>query len=78
MGGSVCSNIFRIFDNSGIAVLTLMLDLLLTKFLSLYSIPQNLLLSFNFLVNSLVSYLMSRTFSFVFGQNFGPFVNNDI
>ena len=78
MVGSICSNIFRIFDNSGIAVLTLMLDLLLTKLLSLYSIPQNLLLSFNFLVNSLVSYLMPRTFPFVFGQNFGPFVNNDI
>ena len=73
MVGSICSNIFRIFDNSGIAVLTLMFDLLLTKLLSLYSIQ-----IFKFLVNSLVSYLMSSTFPFVFGQNFGPFVNNDI
>ena len=55
-----------------------MFDLLFTKLSSLYSIPQNLSLSFNFLVNSLVSDLMSNPFPFVVGQNFGPFVNNDI
>ena len=51
-----------------------MFDLLFTKLSSLYSIPQNLSLSFNFLVNSLVS----NPFPFVVGQNFGPFVNIDI
>ena len=55
-----------------------MFDLLFTKLSSLYSIPQNLSLSFSFLVNSLVSDLMSNPFPFVVGQNFGPFVNNDI
>ena len=78
MVGSICSNMFEIFDNSGIAVLTFMFDLLFTKLSSLYSIPPNLSLSFNFLVNYLVSDLMSNTFLFVVGQNFGPFVNNDI
>ena len=78
MVGSICSNMFEIFDNSGIAVLKFMFDLLFTKLSSLYSIPPNLSLSFNFLVNYLVSDLMSNTFLFVVGQNFGPFVNNDI
>ena len=78
MVDSICSNLFEIFGNSGIAVLTFMFDLLFTKVSSLYSIPQNLPLSFNFLVNSLVSGLMSNIFPFVVGQNFGPFVNNDI
>ena len=78
MVDSICSNMFEIFDNSGIAVLTFMFDLLFTKLSSLYSIPPNLSLSFNFLVNYLVSDLMSNTFPFVVGQNFGPFVNNDI
>ena len=55
-----------------------MLDLLFAKLSSSFSIPQNVSLSFNFLVNSLVSDLMSNTFPFVVGQNFGPFVNNNI
>ena len=55
-----------------------MRDLLFAKLSSSFSIPQNVSLSFNFLVNSLVSDLMSNTFPFVVGQNFGPFVNNDI
>ena len=78
MVGSICSNIFEIFDNFGIAVLAFMFDLLFTKLSSLYSIPQNYSLSFNFLVNSLVSDLMSNTFPFVVGQNFGLFINKDI
>ena len=77
MVDSICSNMFEIFDNSGIAVLTFMFDLLFAKLSSLCSIPQNLSLSFNFLVNSLVSGLMSNIFRFVVGQNFGPFVNDD-
>ena len=55
-----------------------MFDLLFTKLSSSYSIHQTLSLSFNFLVNSLVSDLMSNAFPFVVGQNFGHFVNNDI
>ena len=55
-----------------------MRDLLFAKLSSSFSIPQNVSLSFNFLVNSLVSDLMSNTFPFVVGQNFGPFVNNDV
>ena len=55
-----------------------MRDLLFAKLSSSFSIPQNVSFSFNFLVNSLVSDLMSNTFPFVVGQNFGPFVNNDI
>ena len=78
MVGSICSNMFEIFVNSGITVLTFMFDLLFTKLSSLFSIPQNASLSFNFLVNYLVSDLMSNTFPFVVGQNLGPFVNNDI
>ena len=78
MVGSICSNMFKIFDSSGIAVLKFMFDLLFTKLSSSYSTPQNLSLSFNFLVNSFVSDLMSNIFPFVAGQNFGPFVNSDI
>ena len=78
MVGSVRSNMFEIFDISGIAVLTFMFDLLFTKLSSSYSIPQNLSLSFNSLVNYLVSDLMSNTFPFVVGQNFAPFFNSNI
>ena len=77
MVGYICSKIFGIFGNSGIAVLTFMFDLLFTKLSSSFSIPQNLSLSLTFLVNSLVSNLTSNTFPFVVGQNFGPFVNSD-
>ena len=69
---------FEIFDNSVIAVLTFMFDLLFTKLSSSYSIHQTLSLSFNFLVNSLVSDLMSNAFPFVVGQNPGSFDNIDI
>ena len=78
MVGSICSNMFQIFDNSGIAVLTFMFDILFTKLSSSYSIPQIFYLSFNFLVIFLVSDLMSNTFPFAVGQNFGSFVNKDI
>ena len=77
MVSSICCNMFEIFDNSGIAALTFTFDLLFTKVSSSYSIPQNLSLSFNFLVNFLVSDLMSSTFPFVVGQNFGSFVSGN-
>ena len=78
MVASISSNMFKIFDSFAKAVLTFMFDLLFTKLSPFYSILKNISLSFNFLVNSLVSDLMSNTPPFVVGQNFGPFVNNDI
>ena len=73
----ICSNMFEIFDNPGIVVLGFMFDLRFTELLSLYSVPQNIFLSFNFLINFLVSDLMSNRFPFVVGPNCDPFVNND-
>ena len=48
-----------------------------TKLSSLYSIPHNLPPNFKFLVNSLMSDLISNTFPFVVGQDSGFLVNND-
>ena len=45
MVGSICSNMFEIFDNTGIAVLLFTFDLPLTKLSSSYSIQQKIFLS---------------------------------
>ena len=45
MVGSICFNMFEIFDNTGIAVLLFTFDLPLTKLSSSYSIQQKIFLS---------------------------------
>ena len=42
MVGSICSNMFEIFNNSGTAALTLMFDLSFTKLSALHPLSQNL------------------------------------